>query len=1006
MKKSIIIIFTIVMIIAMSGCEQNDNLEDQTPIESKYSIDDFYNEIVVIEERLDELTEGEEVEASRSFFDYNLSLVSGTKKLTRDELYNNREESDIVSEDYLEQLINTRMYIEGIRNIIENAEEDIKLGVRFEIETEDLGQFVGVEQGEYKFVLAEEGYVLIESLNEYGTHQYLKTGLQDDILECSSLHYAYNGGSSKPSDNPEMHFNYFTFTEGEDATYINYLGDNSSLSYTSIEENRQFTISSGAGMVEGPTPLDGYNLSVYDSETNVRTLIEVAEGVVVGEYYLVLDDLGSVFTYDGASYLEGAIKLQVNALNATGWDYAIVPEGGVNDEINEVIGLYDNEDNQLYNGRVNYNDSPGNGFMGIWLEFTAYEEINDEVFSLNMFGIDLDHPKANKAFLDQIRIHDIQGMKDATKIEGLNFFASDLHDELYGYIDQDIRNDLEGVVSDPIITEGDVEEFERAMTMFNENLEQDQKFELSSNTTMEIKDGASLLSSSTTRMTIAYDLEQRYFRFNTITDDAYNDQYTYYLYNNEHGLLEYEIENRMGSIDVVDKDSSEETFLNAVSDFIGDNSATDGVKKITKHSDTEFELVVTSQYFNTGGVDVVKLYEQAGIKGFEDQEVTILIEFNKDFTAYEISYAIDGLETTGEEAYEVSIESTQTMEIVDTINYIDPNELSGVYWYFSQSKDGITTFITLEAYNQTGYFNRGVNWFGIDATKLGDYKVTIGNNSSLEFTVYDKDGNTVELLGNTFTSTYIGKYYIEYYADYSESGNISVLYSETPKHIVITLDNNGGVENINYVPDGNNHFRIIVPESDQDRILRFESEILGDHEYIHYYIYDPHASEEGHIYNEEAFNLDDRYIDDACIFYIPKGETYKFWTGGSEEPFEFKLTYTFIKMNDEFQRDPITLSDYTEEFFTWYNEDSLESFVYFTVDEDGQYVLDMTYNQFGRGYVNAEVYTLEGTMINDEWISSINLTAGDYYIRFTFDVRGGYDPFKAIIYGDIWKLDI
>lgn len=983
MKKTVVIFVMLFLVASFIGCNskeettsqvtsQTDNITTAENLSNdQFSIGDFYNEFIIFKEHIDDIISEKHTEktvlSNGDVTAPTVALLSSEdyETYTREEILtaHNNTTFDLVQDDYIEQLTTTEAFMSDVLDLLEN-QEDIHLFEPFHPE--------GDTSKTYEFIMSESGYILIDAL--YDTvHLYLKMGLDNELLDYQEFHYYYSGSSPSPKEGLEMTFNYFKFLEDKEAVYVNSNADNASLRYTNIQDDEQFVVSKGNNLIEGPEYEEtGYSINIYDRETNVRSYLQIVNNEIIGEAYDVFDDNGSVYLFDDYMHGDGVKSLQINIATATGWDYVVANRNG-NDENDELSGIFLNDGTKLFSGRFNCTYTENYGFVGVWINLDETTEITDELFSLNQYGMDLEHPKANVAFLNEIKLENFDAVKEGLQIDNLNFFAENLSQELYNYVDQDIRDDIEGKNQEPIVTTGDVEAFLDIMEQFNQNVEETPNYHTDSAVTIRIYDNEQVISESTSTNTIDFDLNAKYYRNYT---HAGSTNYSYVLDGTKDQLIEFEIKEISASYYILSDQATISSFMEAYEDVSGSTSANDmldNVKTITQIDDSTFELDVTTSFLGEGGIDLSVLLEQQGIVGLSDQTIIITFAFNDDLTDYSVSYTLENLSF---DDYEVEISSHSLTEI-KSVTIMSPQDLEYLVYYLPQSIDQ-TEF---DLVGGNGYYaiNRGTSYLRT-YLEPGQYTVNLnGLHYDPDFIVLDKDSNTLECIDQRFEATYEGYYYIKITSTSSQNLDVKIRYSPTPQIFEFDLDGENGTfeEHINV--GGYDFYSINVPNATYDRLLA-----------IHPYLFSEDSEEPIlNLWAEiEEINFHDgcdfNSNKETCYLYLPANQIITFSLYGYYEG-EFGFDYEYYEIPQGDFDNTHTWNDYTEPIMLWITDDSPVAHVDFSITETGSYRLDSFYKDIGYSYQKARLCSSDGTQLTFDWDYAITLEPGDYYIEYYSD---------------------
>lgn len=937
---------------------------EESPV---FSVADFYDDMIVYEERIEAIISAKEQEAESSDSQFRKKTQSedGTETISREEIlaahYNGH--LDPVMDSYLQQMSDTRMFVTEIRKLLE-VQEGIALNEAFHPD--------GNSSVTFRFILSEEGYALIDAL--YGTeHLYLKIGLQDNLLEYQEFHYYFSQESLSPKDDIEMLFNYFKFTENKEAVYLLYSPTQSTLQCTSIENDEEFVISYGTGVLEGSFAGEcGYVLNRYDRELNTRSYLQVMDGQIVGETYDVFDEYDQVFRYDDYDHFDGQIRLQVNFVTATGWDYVVASDGS-SEQIDALTGVFLANGTKIYDDWFNYCFTPTSGFLGLWIDLDSRYEITDDVFSLNQYGMDLDNPKATVAFLDQVFIEDFSQIQDCFSVEGLDFFTDDLHQELYNFVDEDIRNDLEGNNEEPIETTGNVDEFVQAVGHFEANLAGSPQYTATGTATTELLYGGTVVSRMTSSTRLDFDLEAMFFRdYIHVSGNTTDESFAYFLDGTHGKFVEFEMENGGTKYDILSETATEADFREAY-DALWDEWNLSQVYEIRKVSSTKFELNVSPSFLGKNGIDLNLLFEQQGITGLEDQEILVTYEFTSGFDGYTVSYDLTGLSAG---AYDVRVTSTLTLTIGPCL-ILSPMDSEG-YLFYLPSSIGQILFTNDSPYSQW-ILNRGTSYMRL-YLEPGEYGIDIiGNWGEPTFTVLDESFHILPY-DQRLTATYSGYYYLEIHSSDRMDAFIQIWPNPTPTYYEFDLDSTEGNLEIDLNLDGGTtNYVISVPTFPEDRVLVFDSsleEILSDEVMIGLLV------DRGDDMIYDWFYFDSNQNPGSQYLYLPAGQDLQISLSGYFVG-SVKFDYEYLIVPAGAFENRYVWEDLSTSPLLFMTDDSPIARVDFTIEESGQYQLRTTYIDLGYSYQYAVLYRSDGTKITGDWFGTRTLTAGDYYIEYT-----------------------
>jgi len=968
MKRYVFLLIIVLMSISLFGC----NTDTTTQADLGYSIEDFYHDMVVYEERIGAIISAKQAETTSS-----ITASMSKRKMSMDEWTETISKEDILAshfagtmdpvyDSYFERLSATEIFVTRIKTLLEEQK-----GIAFN----EAFHPAGDETITFRFVHSEDGFALIDSL-EGTEHRYLKIGLQENLLEYQEFSY-YLEESLSPKEDVSLLFNFFKFTENKDAISINYSPDQSSLQCISIETDDQFTISFGIQTIEGTLFQEpGYVLNFYDRAMNTTSYLQVVDGLIVGEVYDVFDEYDLVFRYDDYDFYDDKKSLTVNFVTATGWDYVIASDAS-SAEIDQLTGIYLANGTKIYDDRFNYTFTPTSGFLGLRMNLNQEQEVSDELFSLNQYGMDLDHPKAAVAYLNQVSLSNFDQIRDRFYVENVDFFAEDLHEELYNYIDEDIRNDLEGKNDEPIVTTGDVETFNQALSAYESNLAASPQYLTNGTAVTKFLSEGKVISQSTSTNDISFDLESLYYRNRfAFFDGAEDRSYTYVLDGTKGNLVEVDIANDAAvEYHILSKTASQTNFLETFNKIVGDSDLS-SVYDIKKISNTEFELTVAPRFLGKSGFDLNTLFEQQGVMGLEDQRIVITYEFTESFNGFTVSYTLSGLSAG---TYQVQIISKYTT-LIGQFRVVSPFDFPYYVFYLPNSVDQIL-FTTTQEYSRCP-INPGTSYMRL-YLEPGEYNIQVYvNYADLDVTVLDESFNPLPY-DQRFTASYAGFYYVKF--KYSEKADAEIWVREnpTPRLYTFAMGSSEGTLDMDMDLIPNSSAKVSVSSSPADRILILNLK-LPDGLPSDYYVCG--------VFKTGDELTDIRIPISTSAFYPWTEPEYIFVPANSVPVIELQgyfagiaqIEYRYLDVPTEAFENHFDWTDLSQSPLLFITEKSPIARVDFSVLESDEYTLETRYVNYGfSSDFMAALYRADGTLVTADWVWKRPLTAGDYYIEFT-----------------------
>ncbi|RJP56548.1 MAG: hypothetical protein C4543_11170 [Ignavibacteriales bacterium] len=969
MKKGLFITLSIILLFSAFGCK--DKNDDTSLPQNLYSFEDFYQDFLMYEEHLNAIVlqkeSPEETEESHTQTTDVSSLDEWLITIKREDILASHYAStfDRVHDIYYEHLLTTRDLIQTIKAAISGT-EGIELNHDFIPET--------LSNATFKFVKSSEGYILIDALMG-SEHTYLKLSLSDDLLDYQQFSYYYDINQASIGTDVHLNFNYFKFLENKDAVYINQNESNSHLSYVNIELDEEFSISVGSEIVESEDPeTEGYTISRFDRQTNTQTYLDIVNDEIVGETYDIFDEYGSVYRYDDHDIDDGKIRLHINFVTATGWDYVVASDAS-DEEIDAATGVFLNDGTKIYDEWFNYTYTPTYGFLGLWIELSSKQELTDELFSLNQFQMNLDHPKANLEFFNQVDLDHFYEIKEEFQIENLNMFAEDLDQELYQYIDEDIRLALEGKNNPdvPLVPLGDVEPYLEKMALFQQHFEAAPEYVSDGSTSLKLKndDGLVVSTTSVTEYSI-FSLNDLYFRY---VQNGSGQEYSYDIDGTKGKIVIFEAEGPGIKYHVVSDQATQESFMAAYNEVFGEEEK-NVINRIKQINDTTFELYLFAEHLKVGGISLVTLYEQMGISGLSGQELMIRIEFAENFKSYDQTMTITNLSVIVDgQNYTMETKIENSLSIKKPLIYISP--LDQTYYDFYLPKDIKDALIIKGLHSDRYILEKGTQYLHLWLTP-GEYSVDVYEDYlDTKVTIFDDQGNELVNDGR-FTVTSEGLIIVEIKSSVNQSTDIFVRENPSPKFVDFYFSDGDGtlIESVNL--DGITFYSIHVPSASQDRILVLDPlfvdvEAEFDHMFIAYNL------EDYNIFGLCEFSLTNE-DQETCYFYLPKDVDIVMELNGHYSG-EFGISYTYLDIPSETIFESYTWSDLETSPVMLLTYEKQETLVNFTITEAGYYELSMRYENYVHSYQDATLYDQSGNMLTYDWDHQVYLDVGDYTIN-------------------------
>ncbi|QMS84698.1 hypothetical protein [Candidatus Xianfuyuplasma coldseepsis] len=975
-KRRVLVLFlSVVLLVGLSACKDNktpeDNDNDNPTTGTR--IGELYEDLERYEERLNTLVGDGDVEMhipDRYRMAYDIQFLSETtyEIYTRDQLIERLETytPNQIEGQYLENLITTQLFVSTVKELIAD-DLDQEVGVEFHPDEDN-------EDLTYRFLLSDEGYVIIDAKNRF-MKTFIKIGMQDDLLDYTELHYRFDEDDIATLGDNRLLYNYFKFEEGQETVFINNLEFSSSMSYTSLEDNLYFTIEQ-SNSLEGAIGESGYHISYYNAEDLLQVYMDVVDNDVVDATYDVFTEHGLLYRYETNYDYVDMQRIATNFIQATGYDYVKIDSAP---GTQEVEGVYLDSGEALYNGFLNFTYNDNYAFASVKQLLEQGEPLTDEILSLQSLGMNLDHPKATASYLNSILITDMMDVSQNFTIENLDFFTDTREQELYNYLDPDIRASLEGT-NDPTVheePEGDIDEFESMMNAFTTAFEEERQ--------LVIEDQFGLgetITNTNGYAKTSISLDDKYLGMYTYGSSA--GQHNYYVrpyYGKLIGLTRYNAGNIYNAEILYATDSSE-NFLDFLTRTTNIFTPLMGVEQVTKVSDTEFTV---EGNFDFLGISSEKIFSNSDFAGYIDSDVTATFTFESDHSGYAIDFEVDGIyHEYGGVEYQYEGVRTYTLE---PIMMFDPIAEENNYINLPTSKDDII-LTTPIGVGGSYSIDQQPRYMRLDLEE-GIYNIHISQRDfQYILQIQDELGNVITN-EETFRVDVPGIYYLVIESVYHDSIGIMVEQSSVNLDDVIVLPEEPGKLAIELEADVLK--MIQVPISNQDRIL-----------YIHIDLDDFNYIEEMRPGFGMTFDPEDKfgaawvplYETDGMVYLYLKANVPYFFNVAAEITDTYYVYFEFIEQpTSETAIADINLDNILDHPGLFFNafQDTIR--VHFTITEETTY--DFNYERFFLyGGLEYNLYTSDGGFVKDLSFGYTVLTPGDYYIEY---VNTEPDDIAAIV---------
>jgi hypothetical protein len=932
-------------------------LKDQ----SEFSVEDFYQNVVMYEERITEIIDEKELELSYQngvlLKELDEELLTNLRREELQEVYL-ASEFDIVYTDYLGNLSTTQDFMETIIQVVE-SQKNIKLEEAF-YPSEDNPDLM------YRFLMNDEANIVIER-NDGIDFAYIKMGLNQNLLSYDECHYAYDLDQEILSIANALIYNDFRFIEDKEAFYVNSSPKSSSLRYTSIETGTQFTISYGNALLEGENyQSEGYVLNYYNSIDNFRVYLQTVDSTIVSETYEVFNEHGTVYRLEDNNVGDSVYEVTTNIVMASGWDYALVSYFS-SDEIDSLKGIYLDDGTQLFQGHLGYAFTDNSAYIGYSKDFNG--EIDQSTFSLESIGLSLEDETYTYEFFDRIHIDSFEKIEAEFQIEGLDFFSSDLRYQLYHYLDQDIRGSIEGD-SEVEVASGDTSELLHALDLYSSNFSGIGSVIQVTDSTLSLYDNEDIVGTIPTRVSLWLDLNQMYYRQST---ESYGEPYKredIYIQVIDQSLIRFYTHDQILEYELISNKPTQSDFLD-VTNIVFSGDPLLGMEKIIAISDYEFSIDVNMLIFSTDA-DMDIVFQQLGISGLDEATMKLTIDFSEDFSSYTQEILIEGLIV---DQYDASylISTTSTVSSFTLQNPLD-NQL--LYMFLPQGKEDI--IITSPVNQQVRYYmNEGESsWIRV-YLEPGDYSTNIyGNMTSVTYEIYNTSGSKMEEDYSTHIDE-LGYYYYKITTPYEQSIEFSVQKITLPTDYNVTFDEFGGNFALDYI-DSYSIYHFTTPIFENDMIMIVTVNKPGvEGEWLFLEMEDHFLN---YNYSLNQCNLSSTV--ETCYFYVPSNSTDLITFRGLYEG-EVDFDYQFVDFS-YFETD-VTVANLDDTGPLLILPDNYEASVIFSVDDSFTSKISVNVIGIYSSYIDIALYDMEGSKLSNAVNrSSYDFMPGTYKIVIYF----------------------
>lgn len=917
----------------------------------------FQEQFLQIKDRLTDILEDSGMEELSLYTNESLVELSDSDLIFRQDLldaYLNGD-SNRVYDDYLEQLLTTKDFVVAVEDLVLNS-SNWALGE--EIIPDDNLDVT------FTFLLSTGEYVVIKKRDGL-RHSTIKLGMENDKLVYYELHYSYDLDTDFVSNEDSLNYNYFHFSEGEEAIFINSLTDLISLRYTSIIDESQFTIVKGNQVVEGLASTEGYSFNSFDSASNTTQYYQVVDDEIVSETFDVYSDYGLLYRYEDIDVTNDLINLSVNIVPALGWDYLYT-----DDSDDYLEGVYAEDGTALFTGHIYYVFQANYGYAAFKQTIDKSALANKD-FKLTDYGMDLSDERASLDYLDSIRVSDFEEAKQAFDVEGIDFFSDNLKADLYNYIDQDVLTEITEEDDSEDIASGDVEAFENDMSDIDHAFSLQGQLVIESDVTFNYYDGDNLIESETVSQDTKYDigdmyLERIFYSYNAFIGRdiliPYEGQLV--LFSSEDGpITEFEIVSQSATPqDFLEYLISEFTELDLLEGIIHIDSQGSGIYKLSMNDDVFGEEI---------NMDLV--FQQMGINGLSDAQIEATYAFDQDHQSYDMVLTITGLRTI-EGDYDVTYEEISHVSI-QSFAKIDPLD-SVIFFKLPQTKEDIIFDSQMNQLN-VYYINEGQSWMRLYLEE-GVYSSNIygDSNSRLSYELRDEFGQIIDDQSYRFEIDSSGYYYYLFTSSVNQRIDTTITENPYPINQDVTMDSLSGLIELNSQSETDT-YHLHTNVDDRERILRLTLNPITDGTLMINEL-DSDGDHIGNYMFEEYENI--------VYILIPASTQVDLEISGmylGEFSFSYDYAYPPESGDSQVIYDLSSLDDFPHVIM---NEHLTKVRYNFSIDQEDYYRFNKSINSFGEDVdIVMALFDSDGTRLaTSHYFIAQNLQAGDYYIEFYY----------------------
>ncbi len=962
------LVFVLCCVMLFWGCtDQKDNEKTPTSEQVNYTYEEFYGDLVIYEYYLDYLIDPTDdpviLSSSETSFLLGLNSDESAQNIYREELLSLRNQFEYThkQDTYKENLSRTLLYIKSVREA---------LGDQYQIPMNTSFSPLYLPNATFTFAKSIKGYIYIETIIE-NTHTFIKLGFNQHRLDYQELIYEDTTHSS-PKDDSSLSYQYYKFLEYNESILIDYTEQQTSINYTNIETSENWLLKSGINVLNEPyANLFGYDLVKYDPKTNVEMHLQVLGDSIFNEEYIIYDEHGWVYRYKNRHLTDDTVQLNMNIIMANGWDYTTLEQTMLE---HTTLGLYMSDGSNIYEGPLSFTSNQYEVSLDLGILLSQDEPLSDDLLSLESYGLYMDHPKANVDFLDNIKIDDIEKIKSALLPIGMNVFADNLHNELFFFMDETIKQRLETEDSFiPIdIPYGDYKSYENALLQFSKQLQIEPNYVMGGSFTVSItnQNGKKLFSAST--------FEQQWFDLNAMffKHVYYGDGIdTGYYIDGTHGnLIDYQTTGTAIHYQVLDSQATTLNFMEAYADYMTTEN-TNSIYEVKKIDDTTFELKVFANTMMVDDISIVSFYENMGIYGLSGQEIIILVHFNEDYTDFTETFTLTNLWASIDgQTYPVILESFIRMNI-ESFDDIDlPIDKPNATMNLTHELDA--PFFIKGIHNSRYEITPGTQYLHL-WLEYGEYQLDISNSYPLDIRILDEQGKIIDV-DHRFKISKRGLYVVELTSSERFFTDISIKENSFVHYQVIDLNLEDGVIETSIDLQGTSLYTIKVPSSSEDRVLMILPMFNNGSSIEKIYLMQDYPRLDYH----DTCTIDPTLeTQHPCYFVIPANTIQYISLNGIYQG-DLNLSYSYSRTHEGDITENDLMNEWLLAFPTWINDDDRDINIQFTIYETGYYELQTIYKQWLPSVQYATLIDSYGQILHYDWDHSMYLESGTYTVLY------------------------